>query len=128
MADKFQVGEFCWNELATPNVQKARDFYSKVFGWTFEEHPTDNYVYTIIKKNGKEIGGIWAIPTEKQKDIPPHWMSYILVENIADFVKKAEQNGAKVLQPPKKAGKFGTLAVIIDPTGAHIAFWEPANM
>lgn len=128
MADKFQVGEFCWNELATPNVQKARDFYSKVFGWTFEEHPTDNYVYTIIKKNGKEIGGIWAIPTEKQKDIPPHWMTYILVQNIAEFVKKAEQNGAKVLQPPKKAGNFGTLAVIIDPTGAHIAFWEPAKM
>lgn len=42
-----------------------------------------NMTYTMIKKGDKNLGGIWAIPKDQQKEIPPHWMSYILVENVA---------------------------------------------
>lgn len=123
--DKPKIGEFCWNELATPNVQAAKDFYGKVFGWKFFDQEMGDMTYTMIKLNDKDIGGIWAIPKDKQKEIPPHWMSYILVENLEDALAKAQKHGATIMKPPTNAGEHGRLAIFTDPTGAHIALWQP---
>ena len=124
MAEK-QNGEFCWNELAASNVKAAKDFYSKVFGWTYTELPMPDTVYTVIQLNGKDIGGIWAIPKDKQGTIQPHWVTYIMVDDIEAALKKAHDNGAKIVKPASPAGDIGIFAIIEDPTGAHIAFWEP---
>jgi uncharacterized protein len=118
------VGKFCWNELATSNVKSAKEFYGKLLGWEFTEHNMGDTTYTMIKSGEKEFGGIWQIPTDKKNDIPPHWMGYILVEDVEEIVKKAETCGASIKVPVTPAGDMGHFAVIIDPTGAHIAFWE----
>jgi len=119
-----KYGEICWNELATPNVEAAKDFYGKVFGWKFTDHAVGDMTYTMIKASGDEFGGIWAIPKDKQKDIPPHWMTYILVETLEEALEKAVKNGATIIKPPTQAGDMGRLAIITDPTGAHIALWQ----
>lgn len=124
MKEMPKVGEFCWNELATTNVQAAKDFYGKVFGWTFTDHDMPKMTYTMIKKNNNDFGGIWGIPKDKESQIPPHWMGYILVENLDESVKKVTQNGGTILKPADNAGDFGRFAIITDPTGAHIALWQ----
>lgn len=125
MADQPKTGEFCWTELATPNVKAAKDFYGKVFGWEFADHEMGDMTYTMIKRNNKEFAGIWSIPKNQEKEIPPHWMSYILVDNLDEAVEKARKNGATIVKPSTNAGDMGKLAVIKDPTGAHIALWQP---
>jgi predicted enzyme related to lactoylglutathione lyase len=122
--DQPQVGQFCWNELATSNVQAAKDFYGKVFGWQFSDVEMGDTTYTMIKLKNQEFAGIWAIPKDKQKMIPPHWMAYILVENLDKSVEKALKNGATIVKPASTAGDFGRFAIITDPTGAHIALWQ----
>ncbi|KTD18894.1 VOC family protein [Legionella jordanis] len=117
-------GQFCWNELATPDVQKAKDFYSKVFGWQFEDLDSGQMTYTIVKSNNKEFAGIWHIPNEHQHEIPPHWMAYILVPDVAQALDKAKQNGAQEIKGVTKAGDMGQFAIITDPTGAHLALWQ----
>lgn len=119
-----RTGEFVWNELATPNVQAAKDFYGKVFGWEFVDHKMGDMTYTIIKKGQKEFGGIWAIPEAQQSQIPPHWIAYILVDNIEESLEKARKNGATVIKPVQKAGDMGYFTIVKDPTGAHIALWQ----
>jgi uncharacterized protein len=121
------IGEFCWNELATADVKKAKDFYGKVFGWQFSEYTHGEMTYTLIKLNDKEFGGIWQIPTEKQNEIPPHWMAYILVKDAAAALEKAKQHGATEVKPVTQAGEMGRFAIIVDPTGAHVAVWEPSK-
>lgn len=120
-----KIGEFCWNELATSNVHEAKEFYGKVFGWEFLDHEMGDMTYTMIKLNGKDIGGIWAIPKDNQKQIPPHWMAYILVENLDESLKKAAKHGASIIKPASSVGDFGRFGIITDPTGAHIALWQP---
>ena len=122
---EMKSGDFCWTELASPNVSKAKDFYGKVFGWQFKDIDSGEMTYTIVKSNDKEMGGMWQIPTDQQKQIPPHWMSYILVNNIADALAKAKQHGAQEMKGVTQAGEMGHFAIISDPTGAHIALWEP---
>ena len=124
MSNKPKIGEFCWNELATSNVSAAKDFYSAVFGWKFSDVDMGDMTYTMIKMNDKECGGIWAIPKDMQKEIPPHWMTYILVEKVEESLAKAIKVGATVVKPVTKAGEFGIFAIITDPTGAHVALWE----
>ena len=119
--------QFCWNELATADVNKAKDFYSKVLGWQFKEIQSPEMTYTIVQANNKEMAGIWQIPKDQQDHIPPHWMAYILVKNVADTLQKAKQNGAKEVKGVTQAGEMGQFAIIQDPTGAHIAFWEPTS-
>ena len=125
MSDKQpKLGEFCWNELATTNVQAAKDFYGKVFGWKFTDHDMGEMTYTMIKRSETEFGGIWAIPKDKEKQIPPHWMAYILVENLEDCLEKARKHGASIMKPVTNAGDHGRFAIITDPTGANIALWQ----
>lgn len=124
MAETMQIGQFCWNELATSNVQAAKDFYGKVFGWEFFDQRMGDITYTMIKQHGKEFAGIWAIPKGKEKEIPPHWMAYILVENIDEALEKARINGATIVRPVTNVGNMGRFAIITDPIGAHIAFWQ----
>ncbi|KTC89621.1 VOC family protein [Fluoribacter dumoffii] len=118
------MGQFCWNELATADVQKAKEFYSKVLGWKFKEIHSGDMTYTIVQIDDKDIAGIWQIPTKQQNEIPPHWMAYILVDNAADTLAKAKQNGAEEIKEVTHVGDMGLFAIIKDPTGAHIAFWE----
>jgi len=122
MTDTPKAGQICWTELATTDVQAAKAFYGQVFGWEFNDVPVDDMTYTILKNDNKEFGGIWSIP--KDQDIPPHWLSYILVEDINQALEKAKKHGATVVKPTAPAGDYGLFAIITDPTGAHIALWE----
>lgn len=122
-----KAGDLCWTELATSNVQAAKDFYGKLFGWEFIEHDMGEMKYTMIKANGKEFGGMWAIPKDQAQQIPSHWMSYILVDNADTSLEKAKKHGAKVVKPVTPVGDFGRFAIIADPTGAHIALWQSLN-
>ena len=117
------TGDFCWTELATPNLKAAKEFYADAFGWQFTEHKMDDKSYTMIKNGEQEFGGIWEI-TKDQSDVPPHWMSYILVADLKQSIEKVKKLGASIKVPLTKAGDFGLFAVIVDPTGAHIALWE----
>lgn len=121
---KSGAGGFCWFELATPNVHAAKEFYSKMLGWNFSETSVGDTTYTIIHSADDEFGGMWEIPATETKDIPPHWLGYIAVEDLAAKLKEAEQLGATIKVPTTTAGKYGKFAVIVDPTGAHVALWE----
>lgn len=122
--EKPMIGQVCWNELATSDVNKAKDFYGKVFGWKFREIKTDEMIYTVISVQDKDFAGIWQIPADQQAHIPPHWMAYILVTEVESALEKAKQNGAKEIKGVTKAGEMGRFAIIQDPVGAHIALWE----
>lgn len=120
-------GEFCWSELATNDVGKAKEFYTTMFGWQFEDLPIEGMTYTLIKGKNDVFGGIWQIPQNLRDQIPPHWMSYILVEDAQKALDKAKQLGAQEVKEVTQAGDKGRFAIITDPVGAHIALWESSH-
>lgn len=129
MSEKMpKTGEICWTELMTPDTKKAKQFYNAMFGWETDDHDMGHTVYSIFKQNGKNLnGGMLPTPKGQEKNIPPHWISYIYVENLDEMVKKAQNLGASVKVPVTAAGDMGRFAIIADPTGAAIGLWQSNN-
>ncbi|HMK43350.1 MAG TPA: VOC family protein [Dissulfurispiraceae bacterium] len=120
MDERFkQHGAFSWSELLTTDVEAAKSFYVKLFGWETEEMAMPGMTYTVVKAGGKEVGGIMAIPKEAQ-GMPPTWGTYVTVDDVDATAKTAEAHGARLLLPPQDIPNVGRFCVLQDPQGAVI--------
>jgi predicted enzyme related to lactoylglutathione lyase len=113
------VGAWCWNELATTKLERAKPFFAELLGWQYE---TDDRGYAAIKNAGRLNGGMRQ-QTEQERGSPPNWLPYFTVENADDAARQAEQAGARRLLPTNET-HIGRLAVIADPQGAAYAVFE----
>jgi len=128
MEEQFKThGAIGWTELMTNDVGAAKNFYTKLFGWTTEEMSvTPGMTYTVVKVAGNGIGGIMSCPQGAQ-GVPPHWMSYVTVNDVDAVAKSAQQLGGKVLMGPQDIPTVGRFCVIQDPQGATISAISYAN-
>jgi hypothetical protein len=115
-------GTFCWLDLATSDAAAAKAFYAGLFGWTFEDVPTDHDVYTIARRDGQEAVGLFTLTPDMG---PPRWQAYVAVTDAEAAVHRAVGLGAQVLMPAMDAMEAGRMAVIQDPTGAALSVWQP---
>ena len=113
-------GRFSWNELMTTDVQGAKVFYSKLFGWQYETFPMESMSYEVIRSEGQETGGIMPMPPQNEGH-PPVWGVYVTVDDVDATAKLAEKLGGKVHLPPTDIPEVGRLAVLQDPQGAYIS-------
>ncbi len=114
-----QHGAFSWNELMTTDVNGAKDFYGKMFGWVLEDMATNDMGYTMAKKDGKEVAGIMATPPEAG-NMPPMWGAYVTVDDVEASAKQAEDLGGKIMLAPQDIPDVGRFCVISDPQGATL--------
>jgi uncharacterized protein len=120
-------GAFSWCELMTTDPTAAKAFYTKLFGWTTEEMSVvPGMNYTVVKTAGNAIGGIMSCPQGAQ-GIPPHWMTYVTVDDVDATAKNAQQLGGKILMGPQDIPTVGRFCVIQDPQGAVISAITYAN-
>lgn len=128
MKDIFKrQGAFSWSELMTTDVEGAKKFYSKLFGWQTEDMPMENMSYTIVKVGEEGLGGIMSI-LPQAKGSPPNWGVYVTVDDIDATAKKAQELGGKILVPPTDIPNVGRFSVLQDPQGAVISAIEYVNM
>lgn len=115
-------GALTWNELATSDVQRAKEFYGGLFGWRFEDMEGGGMQYTMIHNGDRPNGGIRP-QSEMEAGIPPNWLPYFAAERVDDSVAKAGELGGRALVEPVTvpAGRF---AAIGDPQGAVFAVFE----
>jgi predicted enzyme related to lactoylglutathione lyase len=57
--------------------------------------------------------------------VPPHWMSYIAVDNVDARWEKALSLGAEAIHPPNDIPQVGRFCIFKDPTGAAVAMMTP---
>jgi hypothetical protein len=125
--DRHPPGNFCWIEVGTHDRTKAKAFYTKLFGWDAEDIPAGpDMTYTLLKKNGKQVGGLYEMsPEQRSQGIPPHWLSYVAVQNADAAAQKAASLGGAVVMDAFDVMDIGRMAVLTDPTGATFAVWQP---
>jgi uncharacterized protein len=118
---------FSWNELATRDMNAAKAFYPKVFGWTPKANPMpDGSEYVEWQLNGKSIAGGMTMGAQFPPEVPPHWLVYFTVQNTDATVKRAQEIGGRVLAPAMDIPQ-GRFAVLANPEGAAFAVIQLAK-
>src|SRR5258707_14389307 len=121
---KYQQGSFCWVELMTTDQAGAKNFYTKLFGWSFDDTPMgEGATYTMLKLRDKSVGALFQ-RGKNQENVPPHWNCYVAVNNVDDTAKKVGTLGGKSVMPPFDVFDVGRMTVIQDPTGAMLSLWQ----
>jgi predicted enzyme related to lactoylglutathione lyase len=115
------AGALTWNELATDDTAKAKDFYGGLFGWRIEDQ-TEPFPYTVIYVDGRPNGGMRSQGPE-ESGVPPHWLPYFATASCDTSVAKLKELGGNIVYGPVDIPR-GRLAVVQDPQGAMFALLE----
>lgn len=113
----------CWIDANVSTSQQREgliDFYSALFGWTFDVDAPETGFYSIARHNGKAVLGIG-----EQADGQGHWVTYFSTADIAQAVDRARIYGGQVFLPPMQVLDVGWMALVLDPAGAVHGFWQP---
>ena len=117
-----EVGSFCWNELYTRDMPRAKEFYQKAFNWQPHETDMGQMKYTLFKVGDRDIGGGMSMDdVQIPAEVPPHWLVYFTVADIAEARSKAEQLGGTHATEQMDT-PMGPFSVERDPVGAVFAF------
>jgi uncharacterized protein len=112
-----------WAECYTPDVEKARDFYTHVLGWTFTETDMGEAgIYTVFAIGDKSVAGLMEPPME---GMPALWNIYFDVEDCDATVEKVKANGGNVLMDPATVPQAGRFAFVTDGQGAAFGVLDP---
>jgi predicted enzyme related to lactoylglutathione lyase len=120
-------GNFVWNELYTRDVEAAKAFYAATVGWTFEgmPMPQQNRTYWLARAGEKPVAGILDMRGIVPDSDPPHWLSYLEVEDVDQTAREIQSHGGRIVRPPFDVPDFGRVAIGADATGAFMAWATP---
>jgi hypothetical protein len=117
----------CWPELATSDAVAAKQFYSRLFGWTHRDDPgAPGMIYTTLSKDGQGVAALYQLePKMMPPGTPPHWTIYFSVNDVDAAAAQVKANGGTVMAGPMNVMEHGRMAVCADPLGAMFCLWQP---
>ncbi len=109
-------GKIVWHDLLSPDPVASMRFYAGLFGWSFQSRGR----YREIYHGGRRIGGIVAVETKRNQEMPATWMISLSVPDVEQAVVWVESQGGRVLRGPVDMPERGWGALIRDPWGADL--------
>lgn len=122
-------GEPCWADLQTPDVAAAKDFYGRIFGWTYQDFPTpDGRSYAQAFVGGELVSTIAPQnPLQLETGTAAKWNIYFSAKDAADVLEEARHTGGTALFGPEPVGDTGVLGFLAPPGGGTTGIWEPGT-
>ncbi len=120
-SEKKQEASIVWFEIPADNPDRAKTFYSTLFGWKINRFPGG--------------GDYWHIDTGGADDTPDGALkgrghpgepivNYINVDSVAEFSQKIEKLGGKICMSKTAVPQMGYFAVCQDTEGNAFGLWE----
>ena len=121
-------GMVWWSELMTRDVAAACSYYEALAGWSFSAVPMGEDTYHIASRNGQPVAGIMDMSKMPgMENVPPHWFTYIAVDDVDAAVAATRAAGGRVMKDVFEVPETGRIAIIADPTGAALGIMTPAS-
>ncbi|MCG8558902.1 MAG: VOC family protein [Hyphomicrobiales bacterium] len=127
-------GSIWWTELMTSDTEGARRFYSEAIGWTpsvvamgdMSEPPGEGEEgYTVFMLGDTAVCGAMKMDGPRFEGVPPHWFTYVAVDDVDAAARKVAELGGEVLRAPFDVPQVGRIAIIKDPQGAVLGLGTP---
>jgi hypothetical protein len=121
------VHTWLWHELLANHADRALEFYESAFGYRAEplkKNPSSEY--RVLWSSGEARAGILQNPFEKTRSA---WIPYVRVDDPAALAERVTELGGSVVIAPRPDVRDGTLALVLDPSGAPLALqkWSPQD-
>ncbi|MBO3697513.1 VOC family protein [Roseivirga sp. E12] len=109
-----------WFEIATTDLERAKDFYSTLFKLDFQfiEMP-DSKMYMFGAPGLPGSSGS-LVQTSESKPSSEGTVVYFTCEDVANQLAQVEGAGGKIVIPKTDIGEFGFFAHVIDTEGNRI--------
>lgn len=113
-------GEYNHIEIPYDDEERAKRFYSGVFGWQFSQ--TAGFEgYDLYTAGPGGLGGALG----KRGEMAGHeTRNYILVDSVDDAAKKVVELGGTITQPKDEIPGMGWFAIGTDSEGNPLALYE----
>lgn len=110
-----------WFEIPADNTERAKSFYSGLFGWKIERFPGPMEYWHIDTGGGDDTpdGGLI------ERKHPQHTITnYVGVASVDQFVPKVQKLGGKVCTPKTAVPQMGYFVICQDTENNSFALWE----
>jgi predicted enzyme related to lactoylglutathione lyase len=112
-----QYSRIVWHDLMTVDLEKSKQFYEALFGWTtFEQDMGPKGIYTVIQHGGQPIGGMVA--TDPRHGVLTHWLPYLTVGDVNGLCQRIGKLDGSVAVEPRGVVGTGSFAILQDPSGS----------
>ncbi len=91
-------GKICYLEIPAKTAQASADFYSSIFGWTVRRRGDGELAFD----DTGGVSGTWVKESDRTPD--ERTRTYIMVDGIAETLKRIEAAGGRVLKPRTEIG------------------------
>lgn len=111
----------CWADLRVADVPRAKEFYSALLGWRYEEARPEPAAatYATALVNGDPVAAFIQIPTDE-----PAWNIYFSADDVDATAEQVVRSGGKILDGPGDLMGQGRYAVVQDFAGARFSLWH----
>jgi predicted enzyme related to lactoylglutathione lyase len=117
------MSSVAWFQIGASDIDAAERFYSGLFGWSFTADPGAERPYRVTPPSGPgTIGGALTATEGKRSG---YAVFAVVVDDVAEAVRRAEEAGGKVVQPPHTTPTGLTHAHLLDPEGNEFAVFTP---
>jgi predicted enzyme related to lactoylglutathione lyase len=118
------AGRIAWLDLTVSDASATRDFYRQVVGWAVQEvemeDEGEHYAdYTMLGEDGNPAAGV-CHARAVNIGLPPVWMLYLPVGDIAESLRRVEEEGGKVIKAIQGDDGAYVYAAVQDPVGVYV--------
>jgi uncharacterized protein len=119
------VGRIAWLDLTVADAAATRDFYRQVIGWSVQELAMEDggesYAdYMLLGDDGNPVAGV-CHARGANAALPPVWMLYLSVGDLAESLRRVQEEGGTVLTASRGDDGAYVYAAVQDPVGAYLA-------
>jgi predicted enzyme related to lactoylglutathione lyase len=106
-----------WNELASPDLTRAKAFYAKHFHFEFKDVMPMGELgdYCFFDHEGVRLGALMQKPEHSPI---ASWVFYFGVKSASEARRAIEANGGKILMGPHQVPGDDWVVLAMDPQGA----------
>lgn len=118
-------GAPCWVDLSTSDQDRAREFYSAVFGWTAGEADPQFGGYFLFLKDGLPVAGCMGRMPDQEG--PDAWLVHLATDDVQRTLAAVREHGGQVHVDAMDVADLGRMSVLTDPSGAALGAWQPKS-
>jgi predicted enzyme related to lactoylglutathione lyase len=132
------MGNIAYFEIPAEDIQRAKKFYMKVFGWDIQNYPMEGvapgYQAVMTGKPANVKGPNYEMSQLNSGGMTKRMFpnqpitSYVQVESIDASLELVKTSGGKQHGEKVKIPNVGTIAFINDTEGNVLGLWQPFRM